>query len=543
MSAPFFRLLGGSRVVAGAVVLAFALVAGGWLVQRGTRGEHPSPYQSARLFEEVRQHVSRDFVDSISEDQLYRKAVDGILYELNDPYTKFLPQARLDQLAETTSGNYAGVGLQVDIRDGWVIVMASLPGSPAERAGFESGDRILEINSRSTENWTLEEAGNALRGAAGSRLTMTVDRVGAATPFRITLRRARIHVSAVRRATMLTPDVGYIELRAFSDSTAPELERAIESLRARGMLSLTLDLRTNPGGLLEQGVRVADMFLERGATLVRTRGRTEDDSHDYVDPTPQRWPNLPLTVLVDGRSASAAEIVAGALQDHDRAAIVGTPTYGKGSAQTVFRLNDGGLKLTTARWYTPAGRSITRRERRETEFGLLLEQGPRDRPRVRTLGGRIVRGGGGIVPDVIAGDTVPNPQEAALNATLGGKATVFRDALAEVALSVKRAGSVRDPEFTVTSGLLDSVYQRLQRRGVDMPRMVFDDATLVVSRLLSYEIARFVFGPEVEFRRRANDDRALLEAVRIAGGARSPRDPLRRVAAILEREAPVEPPG
>src|SRR5688572_24973323 len=151
MSAPFFRFLGGSRVVAGAVVLAVALVAGGWLVQRGTRGEYPSPYQSARLFEEVRQHVSRDFVDSVSKEQLYRKAVDGILYELNDPYTRFLPQQRLDQLAETTSGNYAGVGLQVDIRDGWVIVMASLPGSPAERAGFESGDRILEINGRSTE--------------------------------------------------------------------------------------------------------------------------------------------------------------------------------------------------------------------------------------------------------------------------------------------------------------------------------------------------------------------------------------------------------
>jgi carboxyl-terminal processing protease len=309
------------------------------------------------------------------------------------------------------------------------------------------------------------------------------------------------------------------------------------------MLSLTLDLRTNPGGLLEQGVRVADMFLDRGATLVRTRGRTEDDSHDYVDPAPQRWPNLPLTILVDGRSASAAEIVAGALQDHDRAAIVGSPTYGKGSAQTVFRLSGGGLKLTTARWYTPAGRSITRRDRRETEFGLLLDQGPRDRPRVRTLGGRVVRGGGGIVPDVIAGDTLPNPQEAALNATLGGKAPAFRDALAEVALSVKRAGTVRDAEFTITTPLLDSVYVRLQRRGVEMPRMVFDDASLVVSRLLSYDIARFVFGPEVEFRRRANDDSALLEAVRIARGARSPRDPLRRVAAILERNAQVEPPG
>lgn len=528
-AARFFRIAGGARVIAVGAVFVLALATGGWLVQRGTRDTQLSAYQTARLFDEVRLHIGRDFVDSLSEDQLYRKAVDGVLYELNDPYTRFLPDDRLEQLAETTSGNYAGVGLQVDIRDEWLIVMAALPNSPAERVGFQPGDRIIEIDGRPAQGLTLEEASNSLRGAVGTRVTLLVDRAGAADQFRVTLSRTRVHVSAVRRAKMLTSEVGYLELRAFTDSTVVELQRAVNGLRARGMKSMVLDLRTNPGGLLDQGVRVADLFLNPGAAILRTRGRSPEEARDYLDNTPQAWPDLPLTVLVDGRSASATEIVAGALQDHDRAAIVGTPTYGKGSAQTIFRLAGGGLKLTTARWYTPVGRSIMRRVPRETEFGILDET-PRDRPRYKTLGGRTVHGGGGIVPDVVVGDTLPDAREAALNAALAGKAQAFRSALADVSLAVRRGRLVDTPNFQVTQQLHDMLYDRLESRGVNIPRVVFDDVGPVVSRHLAYEIARFVFGTDAEFQRRAADDQVLRAALRIAHGARTPEDPLRRLA-------------
>jgi carboxyl-terminal processing protease len=520
---------GGSRVAAVGTVFLAALVTGGWLVQRGTRDSQPSVYQTARLFDEVRQHIARDFVDSLSEDQLYRKAVDGVLYELNDPHTRFLSDDRLESLAETTSGNYAGVGLRVDIREDWLIVMAALPGSPAERVGFQPGDRIIEVNGNPAQSLTLEEANRLLRGAAGTRVTLLVDRPGAAQQFRVTLPRTRVHVSAISRTAMLGSEVGYIELRAFSDSTVIEVQREVEALRRRGMRSLILDLRMNPGGLLDQGVRVADLFVDRGAPILRTTARFPEESREYLGQIPQVWPDLPLTVLVDGRSASAAEIVAGALQDHDRAAIVGTPTYGKGSAQTVFRLSGGGLKLTTARWYTPSGRSILRRVPRESEFGII-DAAPRERPRYRTLGGRLIRGGGGIVPDVIVGDTMPDAREMALNAAIAGKAQAYRDALSDVAASVRRNRLVETPRFSVTQQFHDMLYERLEARGVRIPRVVFDDVAPIISRQLSYEIARTVFGADVEFRRKAADDQVLRAALRIADGARTAGDPLRRLA-------------
>lgn len=523
------KVAGGSRVAAVGLLFLLTLVAGGWLVQRGTHDNQPSAYQAARLFDEVRERIIRDFVDSLSEDQLFRRAVDGVLYELNDPHTRFLAEDRMEALAETTSGNHVGIGLRVDIRDEWLVVMAALPGSPAERVGFQPGDRIVEIDGEPAQSLTLEEANNAMRGAVGTRAVLLVERPGAPQRFRVTLTRTRVHVNSVARATLLTGQVGYVELRAFTDSTVIELQRGIDQLRRRGMQSLILDLRTNPGGLLDQGVKVADLFVDRGAPILRTTSRAPEESREYLAQIAQPWPDLPLTVLVDGRSASAAEIVAGALQDHDRAAIVGTPTYGKGSAQTVFRLAGGGLKLTTARWYTPSGRSIMRRTPRETEFGIL-DEAPRERPRYRTLGGRLIRGGGGIVPDVIIGDTLPDAREMALNAAIAGKAQAYRAALADVASAVRRQRLVETPRFSVTQQLHDMLFDRLESRNVEMPRVVFDDVGPIISRHLSYEIARTVFGNDVEFQRRAADDQVLRAALRIADGARNARDPLRRLA-------------
>ena len=513
-----------TMIVAG--TLLGSLVTGGWLLQRGARTGTFTAFEGAQLFESVFRRVQDDFVDSVSDSSLYRKSVDGMLYELRDPYSTFLPPDRFARLNETTSGNYAGLGLEVDLRDGWLIVVAPVIGGPAERAGIQPGDRIIEIAGKQTKGWTNEEASKVLRGKPGTSVNLKIERPGVSAPIDMTLQRMTLHQSAVRRASILGDGVGYIDLKAFSDSTALELNGAITGLLARGMKTLVLDMRTNPGGLLSQGVRVSDLFLDRGQKIVSMRGRVPESNREYADTALQRWPQLPLIVLVDGRSASAAEIVAGALQDHDRAVIIGTPTYGKGSAQSVISFGpEGGLKITTARWFTPVGRSITRRIPSDDEPDDVL---PAPRERFRTDGGRTVYGGGGITPDVIAGDSVPPVVEGIFIRALGVNAGHFRDAVTDYALYLKGTRGVTTPDFVVTQAMRDEVWNRMKARGIEIPRSVYDEAEPLVSRMIGFDIARYVLGSEAEFRRRASIDKPLQKALQLARGAKSERDLLRK---------------
>jgi carboxyl-terminal processing protease len=304
---------------------------------------------------------------------------------------------------------------------------------------------------------------------------------------------------------------------------------AITNLLAHGMKTLVLDLRTNPGGLLNQGVKVSDLFLNPGQKIVSMHGRLPEANREFADTAKQRWPGLPLIVLVDGRSASAAEIVAGALQDHDRALIVGTPTYGKGSAQSVVSFGDqGGLKLTTARWFTPAGRSITRPRPDDDESSDVPAL---KRERFRTDSGRVVYGGGGITPDVIAGDSVIPITEATFIHALGANGGHFRDAITDYALYVKTTHGVTAPDFVVTPAMRDEVWNRMKQRGIDIPRTVFDEGEPLVTRLIGYDIARYVFGSEAEFRRRASVDEALQRALQLAHGSPSESELLRKSSA------------
>jgi carboxyl-terminal processing protease len=528
-----FKLPGPSaraRTVIVAGTFLGALVTGGWLLQRGARTGTFTAYEGAQLFENVFRRIQNDYVDAVSDSSLYRKSVDGMLYELNDPYSTFLPPERFAKLSESTSGNYAGVGVEVDVRDGWLIVVAPLPGGPAERAGIQPGDRIVEIAGKPTKGWTNEEASKVMRGKPGSTVSLEIERPGVAVPLELRVQRTTIHQSAVRRASLLGEGVGYIDLKAFSDSTVKELNGAITSLLSRGMKTLVLDLRTNPGGLLNQGVRVSDIFLDPGQRIVSMRGRLAEANREYADSAKQRWPQLPLLILVDGRSASASEIVAGALQDHDRAVIIGTPTYGKGSAQSVISFGpQGGLKITTARWFTPAGRSITRKVPADDDTGDPLPSKPE---RFRTDAGRTVYGGGGITPDVIAGDSTTPLVEANFIRALGAKAAHFRDAVTDYALHLKAAGGITSPDFVVTPAMREEVWRRMRARGIDIPRPVYDEAEPLVSRVVGFDIARYVFGAEAEFRRRAAADKPLQKALELARGAKTEQDLLRKVTAL-----------
>jgi carboxyl-terminal processing protease len=518
----------------------FSLVAGGWLLERGTRsGPVTTRAEAARLFDEVFTHVYTQYVDSLNPQSMYRMAVDGMLYELEDPYTTLLPPEKLGRLNETTSGNYAGVGVQVDVRDGWIVVIAPTPGSPAERAGVQPGDRIVEVDGNSTQGWTLEEATKSFRGKPGTSLSIRIERPGMVSAIPLTLERTPLHQSAVRRVAMLPNGVGYVDLKAFSDSSERELERSVAALLTRGAKSIILDLRSNPGGLLEQGTAVADLFLGKGQRIVSLRGRTIESNRDYTDSTSQRWPNLPLTILVDDRSASAAEIVAGALQDQDRALIVGEPTYGKGSAQSIIRLGEvGGLKITTARWYTPSGRSIAKKLDRDEDDSDT--PATKDSRSYRTVSGRVVRDGGGITPDVIESDSAYSAQVREFQSVLARKVSQFRDALTDYALSLKASGTLRNQQFQVTPKMLDEVWKRMVARGVVMDRGIYDEYATVVQQLLTYDIARYVFGPEAEFKRRVANDKAIATALELTTGVASQKALLHRASARSQRSAASE---
>lgn len=507
-----------SRAVVALGILSASLVSGGWLLGRGL--SNPAPrMQRERLFDNVLSHVQRHYVDSIPTGELFEKAMTGMLEELGDPNTVYLPPDRLKRLTETTTGLYTGAGVRIDARDGVPTVIAPLPGGPAERAGLISGDRLIEIDGRPTKGWTDDETRIALRGAVGTRLGLLVDRPGAPKPMNVVLVRGEVHRQAVRRTALLPASVGYVDLKIFSDSTERELSRAVDSLSRAGMRSLVLDLRGNPGGLVTQGVAVADLFLDPGQQIVRLKGRTPETTRSWSDTAVQRWPELPIVVLVDEGSASAAELVAGALQDHDRALLLGRTTYGKGSAQAVFQTQVGGLKLTTARWYSPSGRSIDRSRGTDAD-------GPNDHDEseFRTDGGRSVFGGGGIAPDVVAGDAPRSAGEVELQHVLGERVTEFRDALTAYAVSVRGAGTVSSPDFAVTSSMRDAAWQFVKSRGFTFDKAIYDAAAPVVSMVIGREVTRLEFGAQAADRRAINEDDVIQRAATLLSGVRHPRD-------------------
>lgn len=517
-----------ARAVAAAVLFVSLLSLGGWWAGRDLTAAVPParpPLGGARLFDQVVSAVAQKYVDSLDAGELYDKAVTGLLQELQDPFTSFLTEERLGRLNEQMAGTYAGVGLQVDIRDDWPVVVETVEGGPSERAGLLAGDRIIEIGKESTKGWQRDETSRSLRGPPGSSVTFRIARGDQRLPF--TLVRDKVHIRAVQRVVLLPNSVGYIDVNLFSAQTARELAVAVDSVVKQGARSLIIDLRGNPGGLLEQGVAVAELFLDQGQSIVELRGRPGSAPQVYTDSLPQRWPTLPLAVLVDRASASASEIVAGALQDHDRAVVVGVTSFGKGSAQNVYPLSSGGaLRLTIARWYTPVGRGISLPPAVDPDAaeppvgGVTLPD--TITPRFRTDAGRTVFGGGGITPDVVVGDTTAPLPVQALARAMGKNLAAYRDALASQAQVQKRTMvTANDP---VTREMLDAVYADLERRTVAPTRVIFDAAGPWIARSLGYEMARVAFGAEAEFLRRTQDDAALQRASQLLRSARTPRD-------------------
>ncbi|MBX3133420.1 MAG: S41 family peptidase [Gemmatimonadaceae bacterium] len=508
------------RVLPPMALIAAALVAGAWLLGRALDREARRSQEGAALLDVVMQRVRDSYVEPVDDEKLWQGAIAGMLDQLGDPNSAYLTPERYERLRLSASNAYRGVGLQVDVLDGWITVAQPRPGSPGERAGLQTGDRLVELDGKSMRGWTVTEARNALRGPLGSTVALVVER-GQGTRIPVTLERADIRVRAVTRSVLLDGGVGYVAVTTFSDSTEAELISTVDSLRAAGARSLVIDMRGNPGGLLEQGIGVADLFLPPGRQIVTTRGRIADANRVYVDSTAERWAGMPIAVLVNGFTASAAEIVAGALQDHDRAVLLGRVTYGKGSAQAVYELSNGAaISLTQSRWFTPLGRNLEM----APEDEVRLADADTARPVFRTASGRRVYGGGGIVPDIIAGDSLPDLGERRLLAELGADVPRWREALTMEARALVQAGLVRDSTFTVRPEWRARVLARARAMGLRVSAGAFEGATAFVNRNFGNEIARQGWGVPYAQRRQVREDAVVVRAAELLRKSRAPMD-------------------
>ena len=318
------------------------------------------PLEDLRTFTDVYARIKQDYVTDVEDSDLLKNAIRGMLAGL-DPHSSYLDEEQFRELQIGTSGEFGGLGIEVGMENGFVKVIAPIDDTPADRAGVEAGDLIIKLDDKSVKGLTLEEAVKLMRGKKGSDIVLTIVREGEDAPIDLTLTRDVIRVRSVRNR-VLEPGYGYVRISNFQSKTTRGLLDALASLKKKNdgdLKGLVLDLRNNPGGVLTGAVGVSDVFLKDNQLIVYTEGRVEDSELKYSASTGDSLHGAPLVVLINQGSASASEIVAGAMQDHERATILGTTSFGKGSVQTILPLNDStALKLTTARYYTPLGRSI-----------------------------------------------------------------------------------------------------------------------------------------------------------------------------------------
>lgn len=530
-------------VVAPIAVVAIAVVTGGWLLQQGV-GRTENVYVQVRLLQEVVDRVESSFVDEVDKAALYNSAIDGLVRDLGDPHSSFLEAEEYETLRIRTEGDYGGVGLEVIDRNDWVTVVSPIPGTPGARAGIRSGDQFYEIAGIPADTMTTDDAVELLRGEPGTEVEVMMLRPGVEEPIPFTLSRAVIRLLAVPYAVMLDDGIGYVPFLSVRETSTREIRAAVDSLREEGMRALILDVRGNPGGLLDEGITVSDLFLDSGLGVVETRGRDPRENETYTARTADRYEGMPIVVLVNGSSASASEIIAGALQDHDRALVVGESTFGKGSVQSLFRLTGGNvLRLTTAKWYTPVGRSI----HKENEDLFAVSDGARlavsgqitvgedleGRPTFTSSAGRTLYGGGGIAPDVfVAPATLSVTEERAVR-SLYRQAGAFNVALFNFSVSYVADHPDLQIGFTLGAADIQAFYRASPEWQAEVDYDDFRAAGPFIRYHLEREIALQAWGEAGQFQQGQSGDVQLMRALELLRGVGS-------TEALLERGAPRE---
>jgi carboxyl-terminal processing protease len=491
--------------------------------------------EDLRTFAQVVEKVKSYYVDDVDTHKLIQDAIDAMLADL-DPHSQYLSGLDYEDLRVNTEGMFGGLGIFISFKDNYPTVISGIEGTPADRAGIESGDQIIEIEGESTAGWAVEKTVRHLRGHPGTPVRFRVTRPGLGDPIEYNLVREKISVESVTYSGMFG-NVGYVKLSNFSKSTEQELHAALGELEGQGMKSLVLDLRSNPGGLLQAATAVSELFLDKDKLIVYTKGRYAQNNQKYYAGQTRKHIGYPIVVMVNGASASASEIVAGALQDWDAALVVGQTSFGKATVQTVFSLSDSqAVKLTTARYYTPSGRSIHKDEKADAHGfdtaesssypgdgresvgtadattsavgkGSAVEAGAdTSRPVFRTSSGRLVYGGGGITPDLEFEPLTYGEIERRLE----------RDQLFfTFALNYSMKNKVPE-NFQVTDAVLSEFKTLLKERNFEYEEKEFSGASLdYVKKAILREVIAKNYGRKAMYRALLEQDPELQKVLEI----------------------------
>jgi carboxyl-terminal processing protease len=496
-----------------ALMLLVPGVAGGWMLHGAM------PQNGARVFEQVLQIIGRDAIDGISQDSAYIQAARGLIERLGDDYAEIYSPEELARFSrEQLGANYGGVGMQIEDQAGLVTVTRVFPNTPAERGGVRPGDRIVTVDGQTTRGLRLDEVSGRLLGPAGTDVRVTFNRAGVDQPITGTFTRAVVHIPAVPYALVLDGGVGYIPLQRFNEGATNDVRSAIRRLQEQGATSYILDVRGNGGGSLEEALNISNLFLRSGQEISRVEYRNRP-ADVYTARNATMLADAPMVVLSDAFSASASEIVAGALQDHDRALVLGTGSFGKGLVQQIYPLDGGwALKLTTGKWFTPAGRTI---QRGKDDEGRPLDLPLAEKPEYRTPAGRIIYGGGGITPDVIVRPDTMDAAEQQFMRAVGSAQQQVYVAIYDQALHVM--DGVRS-DFNISSAWRDQLFSRMQQAEVGISRAQFDEARPLLDRLLEQRVASLAFGDSAGFRRFAPHDAQLRTALDLLQQGRTQRE-------------------
>ena len=459
-----------------------------------------------RLFTTALAAVEREYVEELPSDRLVYGAIEGMLKTL-DPHSSFFDPKQYAQMRERQHGSYYGLGITIQVIDGDITVMTIFEGSPAFKQGLRRGDVIARIEGEDTKGWTSDQAVKRLKGPKGTKVNISLRRRGADELINMDVIRDEVNITTVRGAFMMDKQTGYVKLSEFSETSDRELGAALEQLTAKGMKRLVFDLRDNPGGLLDQAIRIGNRFLPQGELIVYQKGRAENSDQEYRAVDKSDYTNLPLVVLVNRNSASASEIVSGALQDHDRGVIVGETTFGKALVQSVYRIsNEAGVAVTTGRYYTPSGRLIQRPW--DAKFDEYYTYALRDQKEEQrssadlkyTDAGRKVYGGGGVQPDKFFGGPVEG-----FNPSIFGRMLYGRQTFANFADQFRAEGDTRLSAanknkkaiargFAIDDAMMADYRGLLAQHKVKIDEAAFKQDEPFIRAMIHYDIDLALFG-------------------------------------------------
>ena len=506
--------------------VAFCALVGGFYGRSALAVEDQVPDQY-KVFTAALNAVEANYIGTVESDRLVYGAITGMLQTL-DPHSSFMDPRTYAQMRERQEGRYYGLGITIAVVDGEITVVSLFEGSPAYQKGLRRGDIIAKIEGEETKGWTSDDAVRRLRGPKGTPVRISLKRSGFDSLIDLAVIRDEIHIPTVPASFMLDPQTGYVRLSEFGENTDQELGQALRTLQRQGMKRLVFDLRGNPGGALDQAIKVANRFLPRGAMVVYTRGRVPNSDQDYRATESSDYLSIPMVTLTNRSSASASEIVSGALQDHDRSLIVGETTFGKALVQSVYRVSEGaGVAVTTAHYYTPSGRLIQRPWDDSFDEYLTYTMRDQDPNKVHnpedlklTDAGRKVYSGGGIEPD----RRFDGPLEG-FNPTRFGRTLYARNIFDIYAQRFTRKGDTRitqapttaprelSPGFDVTDAMVSEFRELVEKSKIRIDEADWQKDLSFIKAMIRYELDLDLFGVEAARKDLVKSDPQLQFAV------------------------------